>query len=103
MSDNNISYVTKIPQINVRLIIEDGSKEENIRIAEQSIRECLKILNFKIDPKIYINFFNLLYEEWDDAIMAIDSIHDRIRLDYYVMCLESKKKRNERLFNVTIL
>jgi hypothetical protein len=102
MSDN-ISYVTKIPEIKVRLVIEDGSKEENIRSAEQSIREALKILNFKIDPKIYINFFNLLYDEWDDVIMAIDSIHDRIRFDYYLMRLESKKRKSGRSFNVPIL
>lgn len=75
----NVTYVAKIPEIPVRLVITEGSKEENKKNAAQSIRDALKILKLYMNPDIYIDFFNLLYDEWDDAIKAMDHIHQRIQ------------------------
>lgn len=94
MSDNK-SYVAKMPEIPIRLVIKEGSKQENKANAEKSIRDALKFLKLDINPNIYINFFNLLYDEWDDPLQAMDQIHNRIRLDSYLVFLMKKKNKNE--------
>lgn len=85
-----------IPEITVSLVITEGSKEENKKHAEESIRDALKILKLDMNPKIYIDFFNLLYDEWDDAIKAMDHIHERIRFDRYLVYLLKKKNKMEK-------
>lgn len=86
MADNK-SYVAKMPEIPIRLVIKEGSKQENKANAEKSIRDALKFLK--------IDFFNLLYDEWDDALQAMDQIHNRIRFDSYLVFLMKKKNKNE--------
>lgn len=86
----------KIPDIPIRLVITEGSKEENKKHAEESIRYALKILKLDMNPKIYIDFFNLLYDEWDDAIKAMDHIHERIQFDCYLVHLLKKKNKMEK-------
>lgn len=85
----------KIPEIPVRLVITEGSKEENKTNAAQSIRDALKILKLDMNPDIYIDFFNLLYDEWDDAITAMDHIHKRIQSDCYLVYLMKKRNKNK--------
>lgn len=90
MSERNNPYMDKIQ---VRLVLTEGSKEKNQKIAEEHIKDTIKTLDFNMDPKMYILFFNLLYDEWNDATQALTTISDRIRLDYYLTRLLNKKRK----------